>query len=124
MKPPFFWRELMLVSGCWMTLTRADEPAASDVLANPGAAREWKLPSERVSLKPGSGQAVVTGQCAVCHSLDYLTTQPPLTRTAWQTSVDKMRTRYGAPITTNLAPAVVGYLVQNYGRENPPPKEP
>ena len=102
----------------WLTSTLAAEPGV------PVVAAEWKLPAERVALKPGAGQAVVTGQCAVCHSLDYLTTQPLLTRAAWQATVDKMRVRYQAPITTNLAPAVVSYLVQNYGRENPPPRQP
>jgi mono/diheme cytochrome c family protein len=81
----------------------------------------WKLPVERVALKPGNGQAAITGQCAVCHSLDYLTTQPRLTRTAWQATVDKMRSRYQAQLNTNLVPVVVNYLVENYGRENPVP---
>jgi sulfite dehydrogenase (cytochrome) subunit B len=93
--------------------------AASVVTA--GAADAWKLPPEKVDLKPGKGREVVIGQCSLCHSVDYLTTQPPLTKAGWTASVDKMRSKYGAPIPTNAVPLLVEYLVGQYGKTDPQP---
>lgn len=75
----------------------------------------WKLPPEKTVLKPGAGRELVLGQCVACHSADYMTTQPPLDRTAWTASVEKMRSKYGAAIPTNVAPAIVDYLAAQYG---------
>jgi sulfite dehydrogenase (cytochrome) subunit B len=85
------------------------------------AADVWKLPAEKMVLKPGKGREVVIGQCTLCHSVDYLTTQPPLTRAGWTASVDKMRSKYGAPIPTNAIPVLVDYLVVQYGKADPQP---
>jgi sulfite dehydrogenase (cytochrome) subunit B len=79
------------------------------------AAEDWRLPAETAALKDGPGKAVVIGQCSACHSLDYLTTQPPLGEKAWQASVAKMQARYGANIPSNSVPAIVAYLAANYG---------
>lgn len=84
-------------------------------------AEVWKLPAEKMVLKPGKGREAVIGQCTLCHSVDYLTTQPPLTRAGWTASVDKMRSKYGAPIPTNSIPALVDYLVGQYGKADPQP---
>lgn len=87
-----------------------------------GAADAWKLPPETARLKPGPGVELATGQCLICHSADYVGTQPKLTRTAWDATVKKMREKYGAPIQPDQTNALVNYLVANYGRENPAPK--
>lgn len=85
------------------------------------AADAWKLPPEKADLKPGKGREVVIGQCSLCHSVDYLTTQPPLTKAGWTASVDKMRSKYGAPVPTNAVPLLVEYLVGQYGKADPQP---
>lgn len=79
------------------------------------AADAWKLPPEKTVLRPGAGRELVLGQCVACHSADYMTTQPPLDRAAWAASVEKMRSKYGAAIPTNVAPAIVDYLAAQYG---------
>ena len=83
------------------------------------AADAWKLPPERTVLKPGAGRELVLGQCVACHSADYITTQPPLDRAAWVASVEKMRSKYGATVPTNVAPAIADYLAAQYGRKEP-----
>lgn len=85
------------------------------------AADAWRLPPEKVDLKPGKGREVVIGQCSLCHSVDYLTTQPPMTKAGWAASVDKMRSKYGAPVPTNAVPLLVDYLVGQYGKSDPQP---
>lgn len=79
------------------------------------AADAWKLPPEKTVLRPGAGRELVLGQCVACHSADYMTSQPPLDRAAWAASVEKMRSKYGAAIPTNVAPAIVDYLAAQYG---------
>lgn len=77
------------------------------------------LPAETATLKPGSGVELATSQCLLCHSADYISTQPRLTRAAWKAEVVKMQQRYGAPIVTNNIEALADYLAKNYGKENP-----
>ena len=93
------------------------------LLASPAGASPdtsgWKLPVEQNDLRPGPGRAAVLGQCLLCHSSDYITTQPPLDRAGWQASVDKMRSRFGAPIPTNVVPVLVEYLATRYGPTAP-----
>ena len=80
---------------------------------------DWKLPPETVELRAGKGRELVAGQCVVCHSVDYVTTQPPLARAAWAATVEKMRAKYGAPVSTNAVPPLVEYLVVAYGKPDP-----
>jgi sulfite dehydrogenase len=58
----------------------------------------------------------VTNNCLLCHSADYVATQPQLTRAQWQAGVEKMRGKFGAPIKTNDVPALVEYLTKVYGK--------
>lgn len=89
--------------------------ALSSVVALCHAADEFKLPLETARLKPGPGVELATVNCLLCHSADYISTQPPLSEAAWRATVDKMRTKYGAPIITNNVDAVVKYLSTAYG---------
>ena len=79
----------------------------------------WKLPPEKTVLKAGAGKELVIGQCMLCHSTDYISTQPPLTRSQWQATVEKMRAKYGAPVQTNSVPTIVDYLTAGYGKASP-----
>lgn len=88
---------------------------ATALIAADGA---FTLPHETARLKPGPGAELVTAQCLLCHSADYISTQPRLTRAQWQAGVTKMQQKYGAPIQTNSVDRLVDYLVQNYGVGN------
>ena len=79
------------------------------------AAETWKLPPETARLKPGPGVELATGNCLLCHSADYISTQPRLPRAAWEASVKKMKEKYGAPVPADNTQALVDYLVKNYG---------
>ena len=78
-----------------------------------------ELPLDPTKLKPGPGMTEAS-ICTTCHSTDYISTQPRLTRTVWKAEVVKMQAKYGAPIQTNLVDKIVDYLTANYGQENPP----
>lgn len=77
----------------------------------------WKLPPETARFKSTPEAALVTANCMVCHSADYIATQPPLNRKQWTALVTKMRTKFGAPVMTNKVDEIVEYLVKNYGRD-------
>ena len=74
-----------------------------------------KLPPETARLKPGPGLELMNANCLLCHSADYVSTQPRLNAAQWRASVLKMQAKYGAPIATNNVDALVDYLAKNYG---------
>jgi len=79
------------------------------------AADAWKLPAETTKYKPGPRMELAMASCALCHSADYISTQPRLSSAAWRAIVEKMRLKYGAPIATNNVDALVQYLSAAYG---------
>ena len=85
------------------------------------ADKRWKLPPETAKLRAGQGVELVTAQCLLCHSADYISTQPPMNRVAWTAAVTKMKDKYGAPIAPENVDALVNYLVKTYGAEKSPP---
>jgi sulfite dehydrogenase (cytochrome) subunit B len=78
------------------------------------------LPNEAATLKAGPGADVANGQCLICHSAEYITTQPrdkPLA--FWKAEIEKMRKVYGAPIPDDQVDVVADYLTRSYGIGNP-----
>lgn len=88
---------------------------AAITLAVVGAETTFTLPAETAKLKPGPGLELVNSQCLLCHSVDYISTQPRLPAPQWRAVVVKMQAKYGAPIATNKIDVLVDYLVKNYG---------
>src|SRR5437762_2082914 len=88
------------------------------VLALHGA-EKFSLPPETAAFKNGPGVEIALAQCVLCHSADYVSTQPRLPRASWKASVQKMRDKYGAPLPENQIGPLVDYLVKNYGAETP-----
>jgi sulfite dehydrogenase (cytochrome) subunit B len=81
-------------------------------------AKEFDMPPDTQSLKPGPG-VDSAALCTACHSPDYIAFQPRLTRTVWKAEVTKMITKYAAPIPTNNVDQIVNYLTVTYGKEDP-----
>jgi mono/diheme cytochrome c family protein len=68
-----------------------------------------------VQLKEAPGREVTAGHCALCHSLEYIPANAPaMDRGAWQKTVQKMRERFGAPITDAEAKVILDYLATTY----------
>ena len=73
------------------------------------------LPPADVTLKPGSDEQMVQAQCSLCHSLDYITTQPPGKDLAfWTAIVNKMIKVFGAPLPAEDVAKVAAYLEKAY----------
>ena len=80
------------------------------------AADEWRLPEEKPAFKSAPGAELVQANCMMCHSHEYITTQPAFTREQWKASVAKMQQKYGAPIAPEAVDALLDYLVRSYGK--------
>lgn len=91
-------------------------------LAVPVSAKPLKieLPADVPMLKDAPGREVLLTQCLLCHSLDYISSQPPMAAENWKKIVQKMQKTFGAPLPDAQVDAVVAYLATNYG----PPTKP
>ena len=83
------------------------------------AAEDWTLPPELPALKAAPGAELVKANCLMCHSTEYLTTQPRLTREQWKASVTKMQQKYAAPVAAESVEPLLDYLVRSYGKPAP-----
>ena len=88
--------------------------AAAAWLAAAGlaGARTYPLASAEPQLASTEPEAaLVEAHCSACHSIDYITTQPPgKGRDFWQAEVTKMVTVYGAPVPAEDAARIAAYL--------------
>jgi sulfite dehydrogenase (cytochrome) subunit B len=69
----------------------------------------------RVQLKDGPGKDLTSSRCVICHTLEYIPSNAPaMDRAAWQKTVQKMRERFGAPISDEEAQSILDYLSATY----------
>ena len=93
-------------------------PASSAGTAPNAAPAAPAAAAEVTDLREGPGRDLTVGRCIICHSLDYIPANAPaMDRAAWQKSVQKMRERFGAPITDEEAKTIVDYLSANYAEK-------
>jgi sulfite dehydrogenase (cytochrome) subunit B len=91
--------------------------AICGVLAASAKPISYELPEETAVFKPGPGIEAAQGNCAACHSADYINAQPrgeTSKREFWQAEVTKMIKVYGAPIDDGDAAKIVDYLAATY----------
>jgi len=101
-------------AGALMVFWTADKPvpAAQSPVA-------ITLPAQNTAFREAPGVEVARKDCLACHSAEYVTQQPALSKTAWTSEIVKMRTAYGAPIPDLDTDLLVAYLVA----QNPAPKK-
>lgn len=76
-----------------------------------------ELLPDTTQLKPGPNLDAVQGNCASCHSADYIVTQPrgeKFKQAFWEAEVAKMINVYGAPIEKADIAKIVEYLTASY----------
>ena len=96
-------------------------PLAAVSAALLGAATVGHAPSvpaaaaEVTDLREGAGRDLTVGRCIICHSVEYIPSNAPaMNRAAWQKSIQKMKDKFGAPITDEEAKQILDYLDANY----------
>ena len=95
--------------------------AGALAMLSPAHALDIQLPAETAT--PASGRQprrLSAAQCLMCHSVDYLSTQPPMPLGFWEAEVKKMVAVYGAPIAPDQAQLIIQYLNQAYPRPGAP----
>jgi len=80
-----------------------------------GMAAMASSPEEFTQLEDGPARELTVGRCMVCHSLEYIPgNAPAMNRAGWQKTIQKMRDRFGAPITDAEAQRILDYLDARY----------
>ena len=72
------------------------------------------FPLATPSLAPSDARELVQSSCSTCHSLRYITMQPPLPPAQWEATVKKMIDVHGAQIPQPTAWRIIAYLQANY----------
>lgn len=80
-----------------------------------GSVREMSIAPEDMQFPQGEGKAEFEMYCGICHSLKYITSQPPFSRGVWAAEVHKMVDKYGAPVDSANAEKITNYLVSING---------
>jgi mono/diheme cytochrome c family protein len=71
--------------------------------------------AEVTELRDGEGRDLTVGRCIICHSVEYIPANAPaMNRAAWQKTIQKMKDRFGAPISDEEAKQILDYLSANY----------
>ena len=71
--------------------------------------------AEITDLKDAPGRDLTVGRCIICHSVEYIPSNAPaMNRAAWQKTIQKMKDRFGAPISDDEAKQILDYLAANY----------
>ena len=72
---------------------------------------------QQTRLAPGKDREMVEAYCNTCHSLMYITMQPPLPAATWEAEVEKMVVTFGQPIPEAAIPRIIAYLQKHYTPE-------
>ena len=107
-----------LVLGVGVSMFGLAAGAQGSAEEKPG--KKLVFPTPTATFRPGPGVDLAMTYCALCHSPEYLSNQPPFARTFWKETVEKMRKSYGAPIPEDRVEPLADYLVKAYGVETPP----
>jgi hypothetical protein len=84
--------------------------------AHPAFGLTIELPPETARLAPGPGVEAASAYCTICHSVDYITTQPRgMPKAFWSAIVLKMKKAYGAPLPDDQIEPLTDYLDTVYG---------
>ena len=78
-------------------------------------------PVPAAELAHGAGLQEVQIYCNTCHSLRYITMQPPLLAASWAAEVKKMNESFGAGIPEDSTQKIILYLQVHYTPENREP---
>lgn len=94
----------------------AQQPAPA-APGNGSVSQVGKWPTYTAELATGPGRDAVLGNCSMCHSVTYITMQPPLPAATWAAEVHKMIKTFGAPIQDATAQEIIAYLQAHYTPE-------
>ncbi len=74
------------------------------------------LPPSPQLFKDGPGAQLARTDCQVCHSSQYVYTQPPFTKEQWLGEIKKMKAVYGAQFSDADIEPIADYLTAQNGK--------
>jgi mono/diheme cytochrome c family protein len=92
----------------------SEQQPARVIPGNGSVYQVGKWPTYTAELAAGPGRDTVLGNCSMCHSVTYITMQPPLPAATWDAEVHKMIKTFGAPIQDAQAKEIITYLQTHY----------
>ena len=72
---------------------------------------ELNLPPDPISFQQGSGSTIASTYCLICHSAEYIYTQPPHPEERWTEIIKKMKHVFGCPIPDEQISTLAQYLL-------------
>jgi hypothetical protein len=75
-------------------------------------------PVPAMNLTPEDGLQEVQIYRNTCHSLRYITMQPPLPAATWEAEANKMKITFGAAIREDSTQQIILYPQAHYAAEN------
>jgi sulfite dehydrogenase (cytochrome) subunit B len=94
---------------------RAGVLVAALAVVAPGRGPAAVAAADVTQLREGAARDLTIGRCVICHSVEYIPSNAPaMNRAGWQKTIQKMRERFGAPITDAEAQQILDYLDANY----------
>ncbi len=99
-----------------VNLGRANQPAPRGQRQGPIYSVE-AYGLHKTRLAAGKDRELVEAYCNTCHSLMYITMQPPLPAATWDAEVKKMVQTFGQPIPEDVIPKIIAYLQKHYTPE-------
>ncbi|GAC1460660.1 MAG: hypothetical protein PVS2B3_15620 [Steroidobacteraceae bacterium] len=89
--------------------------ALSVAVLSAAAPRLAAAVDEPTALADGPGRDLTLGRCIICHSVEYIPANAPaMNRAAWQKTIQKMKDRFGAPLTDEESQTILDYLDAHY----------
>ncbi len=76
-----------------------------------GSVREIFINHDEPDFPEAEGKEIFTSTCTMCHTLRYISIQPNFPHKTWEAEVNKMITKFHAPIDSVRAGKIVNYLV-------------
>lgn len=69
-----------------------------------------RLPPDPITFQQGAGSDIASSYCLICHSAEYIYTQPPHPHEKWTEIIKKMKYAFGCPIPDENIPPLAQYL--------------
>ncbi|GJL54968.1 MAG: hypothetical protein NPIRA02_21000 [Nitrospirales bacterium] len=103
------WFSVFLCVGLFMLgVFMVGQPSGAQSME---ASDTLSVPADPISFQQGPGSAIASSYCLICHSAEYIYTQPPHSHERWTEIIKKMKHTFGCPIPDEHISPLAEYLV-------------
>ena len=106
---------LMVVYGCGQqqheVATKPNGSQPEHTFTINGSIREMVIWPETPEFPEHEGKAEFVSYCGICHSLKYISMQPDFPRKTWEAEINKMVTKFKAPVDSVTGKKIIDYIV-------------